>query len=153
MYRLNIISYLPLKKYRLHIHTSKFNDNQLELILSDFFSEYFSKLLNPKALDRIQWHKENGHEIWVISASYDFLLKKWSFENKIRLITNRTVLKESRRYLIGEDVNYEAKLNYLKDKININDYSDIYAYGDSEGDEAILRIANFKFYKPFRDKK
>jgi phosphoserine phosphatase len=52
---------------------------------------------------------------------------------------------------VGKDVNYDAKIEYLQLYVNLEDFSDIYAYGDSDGDKSMLNIANFKFYKPFRN--
>ena len=149
--KMRVINYLPLKKYRLGIHTSKLNNKEFNQLIRDFYTKVFSSLLNSRALDRIEWHKKQGHEVWIISASYDFLLTKWSLENDIRLITNETILKNGRRILINSDVNFEGKLKYLKLYINLEDYTKIYAYGDSDGDKAMLSIADFKFYKPFRE--
>lgn len=151
LYRLKLISYLILKKKRLDIHTSKFNDSEILKLSEEYYKKYFFKLLNPKAIDRINWHKNQGHELWVISASYDFLLQKWSMENGLNLITNKTSLDNCKRQINGMDVNYESKVEYLKLKVDLESYSDIYAYGDSDGDKAMLDIANFKFYKPFRN--
>ena len=150
LYRLKLISYLPLKERRLDIHTSKFDKDEFQILTSKFYSKYFSELLNPRALERIEWHTNQGHDVWVISASYDFLLHEWAIENDINLITNRTTVNQSKRHIVGKDVNFEAKLEYLKLQINLDDYSEIYAYGDSEGDNALLSIADFKYYKPFR---
>ena len=151
LYRLKLISYMTLKKKRLDIHTSKFNDSEILKLSEEFYKKYYFKLLNPKAMDRINWHKKQDHELWVISASYDFLLQKWSMENGVNLITNKTSLDNCKRRINGRDVNYESKVEYLKLKVDLKSYSEIYAYGDSEGDKAMLDIANFKFYKPFRN--
>ena len=35
--------------------------------------------------------------------------------------------------------------------VNIEDYEEIYAYGDSRGDKELLSIAHKPFYKPFRN--
>ena len=35
--------------------------------------------------------------------------------------------------------------------INVNDYDEIYAYGDSRGDLELLDFSDKPFYKPFRD--
>ena len=35
--------------------------------------------------------------------------------------------------------------------INVKDYEDIYAYGDSRGDLELLNFSDKPFYKPFRD--
>ena len=151
LYRINIKSYLKLKDKRLDIHTSKYNEAEFFNLTEDFYKKFFISLLNPKAIERIRWHKNHGHDIWVISASYDFLLQKWTDQNSISLITNKTTMINSKRVMLGKDVNYEVKLEYLRQQVNLEEYSEIYAYGDSDGDKAMLSIANFKFYKPFRN--
>lgn len=151
LYRLNLMSYMTLKEKRLDIHTSKFKDIEILKLSEEYYKKCFLKILNPKAIDRINWHKKQGHELWVISASYDFLLQKWSTENGLKLITNKTFVENLKRRIVGMDVNYESKVEYLKQQVDLKSYSEIYAYGDSEGDKAMMDIANFKFYKPFRD--
>jgi HAD superfamily phosphoserine phosphatase-like hydrolase len=150
-YRLGFTSYLRLKNKRLDIHTSKFNDSEFLYLTNDYYNKFFKRLLNPKAIDRIAWHKSQGHDVWVISASYDFLLHNWSIDYGINLITNKTVVINSKRFMLGKDVNYSAKVEYLMCEVDLKEYSDIYAYGDSEGDNALLSIAKYKFYKPFRN--
>jgi phosphoserine phosphatase len=78
-------------------------------------------------------------------------LGKWSLENGINLITNKTIVENSRRRVFGKDVNYYAKVEYLTKKVDLKNYTDIYAYGDSNGDYAMLNIANYKYFKPFRN--
>jgi HAD superfamily phosphoserine phosphatase-like hydrolase len=142
---------MTLKEKRLDIHTSKFNESEILKLSEEYYKNCFFNILNSKAIDRINWHKNQGHELWVISASYDFLLQKWSTENGLNLITNKTSIYHFKRRINGRDVNYESKVEYLKLKVDLKSYSEIYAYGDSEGDKAMLDIANFKFYKPFRN--
>ena len=117
----------------------------------EFHIKVFNSLLNSKALNKIQWHENLGHDVWIISASYDFLLTRWSKNNNYNLITNKTEMKQGSRIMLGNDVNFEAKLEYLRLQINLDNYSEIYAYGDSEGDISMLSVADHKFYKPFRD--
>jgi HAD superfamily hydrolase (TIGR01490 family) len=151
LYRLKFTSYLKLKNKRLHVHTSKFSESEFLNLTEDYYYKHFKSILNPKAIDRISWHKNQGHDVWVISASYDFLLEKWSLENGINLITNKTIVEHSRRRVFGKDVNHYAKVEYLTKKVDLKNYTDIYAYGDSNGDYAMLNIANHKYFKPFRN--
>ena len=41
------------------------------------------------------------------------------------------------------------KLKRIKELVNLEDYSMIYAYGDTKGDEAMLSIANKPLYQHF----
>jgi phosphoserine phosphatase len=47
------------------------------------------------------------------------------------------------------DINFEEKLIQIKKVINLNEYNEIYAYGDSDGDKKMLEIATKSFYKYF----
>ena len=147
--KMKLISYIILKKKRLLIHTSKIDTNKLLAISEKFRNTEFQKILIPAALDKIQWHKNEGHEIWIISASYDFILEKWAQENQINLITNKTIYLDKKRLLINNDINFEEKLIHIKKAINLNEYFEIYAYGDSEGDKNMLEIATKRYYKYF----
>jgi HAD superfamily hydrolase (TIGR01490 family) len=147
--KMNLISYVKLKKKRLLIHTSKIDTNELISISEKFRTTQLQKILIPAALDKIQWHKNQGHEIWIISASYDFILEKWAQENQLNLITNKTIYLNKKRLLINNDINFEEKLIQIKKAINLNEYFEIYAYGDSEGDNKMLEIATKRYYKYF----
>lgn len=147
--KIKLISYLNLKKKRLLIHTSKIDTNNLLSISEKFKTTDLKKILKPSALDRIQWHKNQGHEIWIISASYDFILEKWAQEHQLNLITNKTTYINKKRILSNNDINFEEKLIQIKKTINLNEYVEIYAYGDSEGDKKMLEIATKKYYKYF----
>ena len=105
--------------------------------------------MNPKAIQRINWHKNQGHELWVISASYDFILEKWTRKIGVMLLTNKTFYNNGLRIQIGNDMNFEEKVNAIKNVVNLDEYNDIYAYGDSEGDNQMLGIATKKYYKYF----
>jgi phosphatidylglycerophosphatase C len=147
--KIKLISYIILKKKRLLIHTSKIDENKLLTISEKFRTTELQKILIPAALDKIQWHKNQGHEIWIISASYDFILEKWAQENQLNLITNKTTYLNNKRLLCNNDINFEEKLVQIKKVINLNEYSEIYAYGDSEGDKKMLEIATKRYYKYF----
>jgi phosphatidylglycerophosphatase C len=147
--RFRLINYLKLKRKRLDIHTSKFDDSQLLNLSEVFYEKCFHKILNPKAIQRINWHKNQGHELWVISASYDFILEKWTRKIGVMLLTNKTFYNNGLRIQIGNDMNFEEKVNAIKNVVNLDEYNDIYAYGDSEGDNQMLGIATKKYYKYF----
>ena len=48
--------------------------------------------------------------------------------------------------------NAEEKVARIKAAYNLADYDEIYCYGDSNGDKAMLALGTKAFYKPFRGK-
>lgn len=146
---LKLSNYLILKKKRLSIHTSKFNNYQLEFLSSEFRSKVFDQILIPNAINKLFWHKNQGHDIWIVSASYDFILEKWASKIEVNVLTNKTFFDNKTRIIVGNDVNFEEKVNRLRNLINLDEFQEVYAYGDSEGDKYMLEIATRKFYRFF----
>jgi HAD superfamily hydrolase (TIGR01490 family) len=145
----NNSNYLPLKKRRLFVHTSKLKDHELRLLVDAFRKKELNNILISSALNRLLWHKSEGHDVWIVSASYDFILDNWAAEMGVNLLTNKTFYDNNSRFLIGKDINFEEKVNAIKKHLTIDEYKEIYAYGDSAGDKQMLEIATYKFYKFF----
>ena len=119
-------------------------------------AEYFSlnklnTLIRKKALEKISWHKNNGHTVVVVSASIDLWLRPWCQENGINLIS--TMLETDNRIITGKTHKKNCygpeKVARILEKYNLSDYSYIYAYGNSRGDYEMLSIAHESHYKPF----
>jgi phosphoserine phosphatase len=53
--------------------------------------------------------------------------------------------------LANNNCNGEEKLRRIKAELALEEYSEIYAYGDSSGDTAMLSIATQPHFKPFRN--
>jgi len=47
----------------------------------------------------------------------------------------------------GKNCNEEEKVKRIKNYLKLADYKEIWAYGDSPGDEAMLSMANYKVYR------
>ena len=119
-------------------------------------SEYFSlneidPIIRKKALDKIFWHKENGHTIVIVSASIDLWLKPWCEKNNIMLISTMLEIKD--KTITGKTFKKNChgpeKVKRIREEYDLADYSYIYAYGNSRGDYEMLDIAHESHYKPF----
>ncbi len=121
--------------------------------MADRYSlEQIDKMTRPEAIEKIRWHQSEGHKIVLVSASMECWLKVWCGKNDIDLISTQLEVREGRlsgkfssRNCYGEE-----KARRVKEAYNLDDYSHIYAYGDSRGDRELLSLADESFYKPFR---
>jgi len=117
-----------------------------------FSSSIINKLIRKKALDRLDWHKNQGHKIVVVSASINLWLQDWCDFNNFTLIASELEIVNGRitGNLLSNNCHGPEKVKRILDKYNLSDYTYIYAYGNSRGDYEMLDIANEKYYKPFR---
>lgn len=51
--------------------------HQVEVQAKRFVSDYLPKVMRANALEKIEWHKQRGDEIYVVSASLSPYLDIW----------------------------------------------------------------------------
>ena len=152
-YKLKLIPNYKAKQIMLSYFFKGMYDKEFKAIAKEYSLKYIDSILRPKAMEKIAWHKEQGHAIVVVSASIECWLKPWCASKELDVIATKLEIKEgiftgnfSTKNCYGIE-----KVNRVKELYNINNYEYIYAYGDSHGDKELLALANESFYKPFRD--
>lgn len=107
--------------------------------------------LKPEALERLAWHQSQGHRCLLVSASLEFYLKPWAmrhgFEEVLgsRLEVTPTGVVTGR--LIGLNCWGPEKERRLLGYLSSIEYTQLYVYGDSRGDQEILALADYPFYR------
>lgn len=110
-------------------------------------------LLRNEAMHRLAWHTQQGHRCIVVSASLENYLKPWAstvgFTNvlgsQLEILANGTASGN----LHGENCFGAEKMRRLETLLGPRDGYILYAYGDSNGDKALLSAADYPFYKSF----
>jgi phosphatidylglycerophosphatase C len=144
-YKLKLISTHQLKQRRLKTFLASKSSNELEQITKQFSEIVLPKIIKKSGLERIAWHKAEGHQIWIVSASFDFVLEKWCAQNNINLITNKAEITTHNRlsgFFPKPDCNNEEKVNRIRQNIDLEKATAIYAYGDTSGDSAMLALSH-----------
>jgi HAD superfamily hydrolase (TIGR01490 family) len=105
--------------------------------------------LQSRALERLEWHRLQGDQIVVVSASLDAYLLPWSVERRFECIC--TTLEErggrlTGRYVDGDCTGAE-KVRRIRARFDLATFPVVYAYGDSGEDREMLSLAHRKFYR------
>ncbi|HAS62498.1 MAG TPA: phosphoserine phosphatase [Vibrio sp.] len=122
--------------------------HQVETQAERFVSDYLPQVMRANALEKIEWHKQRGDEIYVVSASLSPYLDIWCQQQGIKVVCSRLSQRNQHytgRYLNG-DCSLENKVRLLKEQLDISQYKKIYAYGDTYEDLPMLDIANEKYF-------
>ncbi len=124
-----------------------------ESIARDYSLHHITTILRPQAMEKIEWHQQEGHKVVIVSASIECWLRPWCEEHDLDLLGTKLKFKDD--VFIGKFLSKNCygieKENRVKENYNLNEYNYIYAYGDSAGDKELLALANESFYKPFRN--
>jgi HAD superfamily hydrolase (TIGR01490 family) len=150
-YKLKLIPNYRAKEYMLSYFFKGMNEEKFKGIAQEYSLNHIDSIVRFKAMKKIAWHKEQGHEVVVVSASIECWLKPWCDKNGLSLIATKMQMQDSKvtgKFLTKNCYGVE-KVNRIKELYNLNKYDYIYAYGDSSGDKELLELANESFYKPF----
>ena len=153
LYKLKLIPNYKAKQKMLSWFFKGMSKDAFFKVTNEYSLVHIDKILRPKAMEKISWHKAQGHKVAIVSASIDCWLRPWCEKNGLELIATKLEIKDDivTGKLLSKNCYGVEKVNRIKEIYNLKDFEYIYSYGDSSGDKQMLELAHEKFYKPFRD--
>lgn len=152
LFYLKLIGNDNLKAIFLTHFFNGWSSDRFEQTATQFSQKRIPRLVKRSALKQIQWHQEQEHDIYVVSASLSDWLRPWCQKQDLKLISTELEKKEDNitGKLKTPNCHGKEKVNRIKAEIDLAAYETIYAYGDSSGDHAMLEIADKKHYRYFK---
>ncbi len=152
VYKLKLIPNYKAKQYMLSYFFKGMSEEKFLQVANEYSLNQIKTILRPKAIEKITWHKKQGHKIVIVSASIECWLKPWCDENNLNLIATKLEIK--RNIITGKFLTKNCygieKVNRVQELYKLSDYDHIYVYGDSHGDKELLALGDESFYKPFQ---
>lgn len=139
----------PAHRMRPKLYASMFKDSHAEEILQltqDYAATLVDKL-DSALFNQLRQHQQLGHDVVIVSASLDLYLKPVCSYLNIDLICSEVEIKAGKItgfYQTADCSNEQKKIRILE-KYNMDDYAEIYAYGNSYEDEEMLSLATYSY--------
>ncbi|NIG56193.1 HAD family hydrolase [Chitinophaga sp. Cy-1792] len=152
--KLKLIPAQQMKEKVLRHFFAGMKESDFQAGCNAFCEEALPKMIRPQALKAIREHQQAGHEVVVVTASAYNWVAPWCQRLNIRCIGSLLEVTDEAitGKLQGINCNGEEKVNRIKQVYHLNDYTEIYAYGDSSGDKPMLALAgNKSSFRPFRN--
>jgi HAD superfamily hydrolase (TIGR01490 family) len=152
MFRLKLLSNQRTKEIVLGWFFRDTSLAQFRTLCEAFCRHRLPTLLRPAAVAAIKDHQSKGHLVVVVTASAQDWVAPWCVAMGITCIATKLEVKDERLTgkILGLNCNGEEKVCRIRAQYQLEQYENIYAYGDSNGDKAMLAIAGTAIYKPFR---
>ena len=117
-----------------------------------------ARRLRPPALERIEWHRAQGHLLVLVSSTLDLYLADVATDLGFdHLLSSRLEVRRDdagiERFtgeLEGRDCTGAEKLRRLTALLGGPGDVELHAYGDSAGDRELLAAADHSHYRAFR---
>lgn len=153
LYKLGFLPNYLAKERLFSLFFAEWEYEHFQKISDEYSAHHIDQITRLEAMERIAWHKSEGHKVVVVSASIENWLKAWCDANnidligtKLEVISNKLTGKFSTKNCYGIE-----KVNRLKETFQLEQFDYIYAYGDSSGDKELLEIADQKFFRSFNN--
>ncbi len=152
LYKLGFISNSSVKERILASCIKGMEIDKFSAYCKDFLPNLQS-ICKDSALQKIAWHKAQGHKVAIVSASFEEYLGFLAQKLEIDLIATKMEVVDLRitgRFATPNCYGTQ-KVARIKARYNLANFTQIYAYGDTKGDKAMLGLAseNCAFYRVF----
>jgi HAD superfamily phosphoserine phosphatase-like hydrolase len=100
-------------------------------------------------MERIAWHKAQGHKVVVVSGGLDVYLSPWCNEHGLELMCSSLQHRQgvlTGRFL-GRQCVLSEKVRRVREGHDLSAYATVYAYGDTPEDRDLLGIATRPYYQ------
>ena len=127
------------------------NMNTLQQKGESFAVHILPGLLRRNAMQRVAWHRQQGHRCVIVSASLDIYVRQWAtkagFDAVIatQLETQQNGRATGRLY--GANCFGIEKVKRLDRLLGNRQGYIVHAYGDSRGDKELLEAADYAYYR------
>lgn len=150
--KLGLLSNHRAKEIMLTRFIGGMKEQDLKQACDRFTQNVLPHIIRPAAFARIREHQQQQVEVVVVSAAPAYWVQAWCAGQNIRLIATRLEVKEGKLTgkIQGRNCHGEEKVARIREAFDLSQYSEIHAYGDTEGDKPMLALAHHAHYKPFR---
>lgn len=125
----------------------------LEALGKQYADGQLDRYLKPEAVKRLAWHQAKGDRCLLVTAALEFYLNPWAMRHGFEaVIGSRLEVTPDGKVtgrLVGLNCWGPEKERRLRAYLGNTTSQQLYVYGDSRGDQEILALANYPFYRRF----
>lgn len=128
-----------------------YSAQELEKLGQSYSMQKLPYIIYSQALKKINWHKENNHEVIILTASSPLWLSEWCKQNGLKLIGTKFEIKNGKYTgkILGRNCYGIQKEEIVTDILKQNSGVMTFGYGDTKADLLFLNKLNYRYYKPY----
>jgi HAD superfamily hydrolase (TIGR01490 family) len=150
-FKIKLISNQSAKEKILTYFFKGTDAKKFEILTREFTNRVLPSLIRPGAVEEIKRLQKENFVVVIVSASPENWICHWCNENNLILIASKLeVINGSITGKIsGKNCHGQEKVRRILENYSIDEFDEIYAYGDTKGDLPMLELATKPFFKPF----
>lgn len=151
LYKLKIINGSEAKERLFHCFFKGEDASFFQRKTEAFSQNWIQKNINAIAFKKLQWHLQNKHQVYIVSASISNYLVPWADQHQVQVISTELEVEDGGLTGKFSTLNCSGieKVKRIKEKVDCNKITKSYAYGDSDGDLEMLAFVDESFHRTF----
>jgi len=143
-FKCNLIPNWRAKEIVLSHFFKSWDLEKFRALASKYARERLPRIIRTTSMQRIAWHKSQGDRVVVVTAAIDCWIIDWCDRHGLDLLATRLEVADGRLTgrLATKNCYGQEKVRRIKAAYNLEEFSQIYAYGDSPGDSEMLALAD-----------
>jgi len=121
----------------------------VEAVAQRFAEVNIPALIRPEMWEKLSAHLAQGDQVAVVSGSFDLYLQPWCKKHGLQLFCSS--LERSGGRFTGNYAGFQCvgaeKARRVRAHFDLDQFAEIYAYGDTPDDRELLAMAHRKFYR------
>ena len=125
--------------------------SKINQLAQNYFDKNHQTLIHDKANEYLK-SISNYHDKFIVSASVDIWVKPFADYYEMGLICTEADFDEKGYYtgnFASENCNNEQKKIRIQKEIDLTLYDEVFAFGDTSGDNAMFTLATKTYYRYF----
>lgn len=132
----------------LRRHFDGTSEKEFNRLCKNYAFDRLPEIIMPNALHSIKEHIEAKGDVYVVSSSLPNYIKPYFNHHDVEVIGSDVAFINNKITLLV-DCSFEEKVNKIKEKIDLTQYKEIHVYGNSDADEAMMRLGTHTYYQLF----
>lgn len=128
-------------------------ESKFDELCYNFVHQKLDEIIRPEAIEKIKWHQQQGHKIFIVSASFTKYLKYFAEKYGIGVIATELEVVNGKLtgWFASRNCWGSEKIERINEAVpDLDTYDDSYGYGDSIGDKiGMLAIVTHPQYRVF----
>jgi len=146
LYKTKLMDNSYAKELLFRLYFNKIEEVKFKAIAKKYGETAINDILRDNIYKKFLKHIEDGDKILLVSASMRCWLEPWAKKYNVDLLCTELAFKDGKfsGHFATKNCHGKEKLLRIEKHLKLSDYTEIYAYGDSSGDDYMFEVADIK---------
>jgi len=146
LYKTKLMDNSYAKELLMRLYFSGINEDEFKGLAKEYGETTINNILRENIYRKFLKHIEDGDRVLIVSASMRCWLHPWANRHNVDLLCTELAFKDGKfsGHFATKNCHGEEKLRRVKNHLELSKFEEIYAYGDSSGDEYMFKVADQK---------